>query len=198
MRDLDDTDTEILRLLVADGRLPYSTIAEQVDLSPPAVRDRIDRLREIGVIQRFTVDLDRSKLRRGLQVLIDLHLAPSAVDTARAALLEAAWVEHVFVTADSRIVVVAHIADGDVREALAGTIDLDAVHGYEVSLLADIGWSPGVEGATLAVACAECGNTVTAEGESAQFGGRRYDFCCPSCLERFEARYESLESGASF
>ena len=62
MRDIDDTDRELLRLLLEDARRPYSELAEAVDLSPPAVSDRVDRLVELGVIERFTLGLDRSRL----------------------------------------------------------------------------------------------------------------------------------------
>ena len=48
MRGLDETDEEILDILLDDGRKPYSEIAEAVGLSAPAVSDRIDRLREIA------------------------------------------------------------------------------------------------------------------------------------------------------
>jgi DNA-binding Lrp family transcriptional regulator len=47
MRDLDETDLEILQLLLSDARRPYSDIAETVGLSAPAVSDRVSRLREI-------------------------------------------------------------------------------------------------------------------------------------------------------
>ncbi|MFC6725497.1 Lrp/AsnC family transcriptional regulator, partial [Halobium palmae] len=60
MRDLDDTDREILRLLLANARRPYSDIAEHVGLSAPAVSDRVERLQELGVVRGFTLDLDRS------------------------------------------------------------------------------------------------------------------------------------------
>ena len=41
MRGLDDTDREILRLLLENGRKPYREIASAVDLSAPAVSDRV-------------------------------------------------------------------------------------------------------------------------------------------------------------
>ena len=60
MSDLDGTDLETLELLMSYSRRPWSEIAEVVDLSPPALPDRVERLQEIGVIRRFTVDIDRS------------------------------------------------------------------------------------------------------------------------------------------
>ncbi len=51
MRNLDETDLEILELLTEDARRPYKEIAEQVGLTPPAVSDRTSRLEDQGIIQ---------------------------------------------------------------------------------------------------------------------------------------------------
>lgn len=42
MRDLDETDMEILSMLAADSRRPFSEIGEEIGLSGPAVSGRID------------------------------------------------------------------------------------------------------------------------------------------------------------
>ena len=86
MRDLDEVDRRILRLLLEDARRPYSDIAEHVDLSPPAVSDRIDRLREMGVIERFTVEIDRSRLRNGTPVLVHVSVDPTDARSVASAL----------------------------------------------------------------------------------------------------------------
>ncbi|MFB6218173.1 MAG: ArsR family transcriptional regulator, partial [Halobacteriaceae archaeon] len=52
-----------------------------------------------------------------------------------------------------------------------------------------------IGGTTLALECAECGNTVTAEGETARIDGTRYSFCCESCRRRFESRYDDIKQG---
>ncbi|WP_245180805.1 Lrp/AsnC family transcriptional regulator [Haloarcula amylovorans] len=66
MRDLDETDLEILQLLMSNARRPYSDIADIVGLSAPAVSDRVARLQEMGIINRFTLDVDGSQLRKGI------------------------------------------------------------------------------------------------------------------------------------
>jgi DNA-binding Lrp family transcriptional regulator len=196
MRGLDDTDREILRLLLEDGRRPYSDIADAVDLSPPAVSDRVDRLREIGLLRRFTVDLDRSMLREGVPVLVTVTAAPGSGAAVAAGLRECDPVEYVFRTADDRVVCTATVPDGAVPDLLAEAADAAAVREYEVRILADTSWSPGVGEAELAPACAECGNTVTAEGETATLDGDRYHFCCGSCREKFVTQYEQLSDAA--
>ena len=197
MRTLDETDREILRLLLSDARRPYSDIAERVDLSAPAVSDRVDRLRDLGVIEGFTLDLDRSRLSTGTEVLIRLGVPPAEVTSAREALAADDRVEHVFETAEGEGVAAATVEEADVRELLGETVGLDAVSSLDVSLVTASSWEPTLGEPDLAVDCVECGNTVTSEGETATVDGTRYYFCCDTCRANFEARYERLEAGSS-
>lgn len=191
MSQLDETDLEILRLLIEDARRPYSDVAERVDLSPPTVSDRIDRLVELGVIERFTADVNRSALSGGISVLVEIQARPKHVDEVRRALETETVVEHIFVTADARVTFTATIDDPNIHETVLSGVD-DAIEGYDVRLLADQSWNPVPPDVTLALSCDECGNTVTSEGESALIDGKRYHFCCSSCQSRFETRYEEL------
>ncbi|MEF8774202.1 MAG: AsnC family transcriptional regulator [Halobacteriales archaeon] len=196
MAQFDETDIEILQLLAADGRRPYSDIAEAVDLSPPAVSDRIERLREEDIIRRITVDLDRSKLTGGVEVLMEVRPDPDATDSLQAGLADRDEVEHVFATADARVFAKATVNDGDVRGLLADAVDLADVREYDVHLLTAAEWTPGLGAAGFDIECDECGNTVTEEGETATLDGTRYYFCCPSCEQQFVDRYERLEADA--
>lgn len=195
MRDLDDIDIEILGLLVEDGRRPYREIAEEVGLSAPAVSDRVTRLRDQGVIRRFTVAIDREQLREGTPILLTLDVVPESLDDVRAALREADAVEHLFVTVDSRLVVQAN-APEDVRGWLVSTVDPRHLEDVEVDLLSSSEWTPAVGATEFALVCDECGNTVTAEGVTARFGGEIKQFCCRSCEERYRDAYEELASDA--
>jgi Lrp/AsnC family leucine-responsive transcriptional regulator len=197
MREPDETDLEILELLMSDARRPWSEIAEIVDLSPPAVSDRVARLQEMGIIRRFTVDIDRSQLREGIPVLLTLSVAATMLEDAHEALLEADAVEYVFTTAENELLCYARIGDGDVWAWLAGALDTTSVDDYEVTLLTDVEWTPSIGGTEFALTCAECGNTVTSEGVATRIGGDLYQFCCPSCEARFETQYEQLDEGAT-
>ena len=196
MRGLDDTDREIIRLLLEDARRPFSDLAEAVDLSPPAVSDRVDRLREMGVIRRFTVDLDRSRLREGVHVLVTVHCEPGAGGAVVADLGDVDAVGHVFRTADDRVTCTATVPETDVGDLLADELDLADVRDVDVRLLAGTEWSPQVGTAEFAPDCAECGNTVDEEGETATLDGEVYYFCCGSCRDNFVDQYEELAEGA--
>nr|WP_256401636.1 Lrp/AsnC family transcriptional regulator [Haloarchaeobius litoreus] len=74
---------EILSLLAENARRPFSVIGEEVGLSGPAVSDRVTRLQETGVINHFTIDVDRTKLRAGVPVLVQLDLPSESFDAVR-------------------------------------------------------------------------------------------------------------------
>jgi Lrp/AsnC family transcriptional regulator for asnA, asnC and gidA len=52
---LDEPNRAIIEALQRDGRQPYGTIAEAVGLSEAAVRRRVQRLRESGIMQIVAV-----------------------------------------------------------------------------------------------------------------------------------------------
>ena len=63
---LDDIDRMILSLLSADSTLSYAQLGAQVNLSAPAVHERVKRLKKDGVIKAMTAKLDGEKLGRPL------------------------------------------------------------------------------------------------------------------------------------
>lgn len=197
MRGLDDTDRDILRLLMDDSRRPYSDIADRVGLSPPAVTDRIDRLRELGVIRDFTIDIDRSVLNAGTPVLCDIHVRPGDIESVREGIEHAPETEHVFTTADAHVVFRATLDERDVCELLHAAIDIEAIREYDVSLLSNTSWTPQVGDVSFAPECVECGNTVDEEGVTTRLDGELYHFCCPSCELQFTERYETLREDAT-
>ncbi len=55
--ELDAIDRKILAELLADARLPVSTLSQRVGLSRHAVRNRIDRLEARKIIAGYTIQL---------------------------------------------------------------------------------------------------------------------------------------------
>ena len=58
LRTLDDLDERVLAHLTRDARATYQQIGQQVGLSAPAVKRRVDRLVADGVIRGFTAVVD--------------------------------------------------------------------------------------------------------------------------------------------
>ena len=195
MRDLDETDMEIMTLLAGDARRPFADIGDEVGLSGPAVSERVKRLQESGVIQGFTINVDRSQLRAGVPVFVRVEVGDGDEAVLRERIAGEEAVEHVFVTADGDVWFYARAETGRVRRWLSTLLDGEAAD-YEVTLLDEVAWTPTIDGLEFALTCAECGNTVDSEGESARLGGDVYHFCCPSCASRFSERFERFEADA--
>ncbi|MEO3857128.1 Lrp/AsnC family transcriptional regulator [Acrocarpospora sp. B8E8] len=75
MPELDDIDHHVLRLLREDGRRTFSEMAVTIGLSVAAVKRRVDRLRDIGVITGFTAQVDHARLGWGIEAFVELRYA---------------------------------------------------------------------------------------------------------------------------
>jgi DNA-binding Lrp family transcriptional regulator len=73
---VDRIDRQILALLVEDGRRSFADIAARVSLSAPAVKRRVDRLRESGELEGFTAVVDPAAMGWGTEALIELFFEP--------------------------------------------------------------------------------------------------------------------------
>ncbi len=93
---LDHIDREILAVLRDDARIPYQALGDRVHLSANAAADRVRKLIRLGVIRRFTVEIDHARLGRDLEAVIDVRVAD--VDRFRRGMLtcpEVTWLAHV-------------------------------------------------------------------------------------------------------
>lgn len=71
---LDDTDRNILRVLVRDGRVSNQKLAEQVNLSATPCWNRVKALEEAGVISGYAAILDQHALGLPDVVIIEVTL----------------------------------------------------------------------------------------------------------------------------
>jgi Lrp/AsnC family leucine-responsive transcriptional regulator len=55
---LDPLDWKLLALLSREGRLPWSELARQLKLSPPAAAERVKRLEKLGVIEGYAASVN--------------------------------------------------------------------------------------------------------------------------------------------
>jgi Lrp/AsnC family leucine-responsive transcriptional regulator len=98
--DVDATDLEIIELLRCDARRTFADIAEQVALSAPAVKRRVDRLERERVITGYTVLVDHAKLGQPLQAFTELRFAGnSRVDEIAGIANDIPEVQTIFTTA---------------------------------------------------------------------------------------------------
>ena len=71
MEILDDKDRKIIELLLQDSSKSVKTISDEIEanykelegkISPTTVHNRIKKLKDKGIIKKYTLEVDRSKL----------------------------------------------------------------------------------------------------------------------------------------
>lgn len=108
---LDDTDRAIIELLQADGRMPFTKVASEVGLTEGAIRQRVQRLTDAGVMQIVAVTDPLSLgMRRVAMVGARVHGDVEQVAQALAAMPE---VEYLVATAGRYDVMFEVLADDD-------------------------------------------------------------------------------------
>jgi len=77
--DVDKKDLAIIDVLKRDSRLSIRDVAKSAKLRPSTVHQRIVRLKERGVIERFTLKLSNKAVGEGFIVFMLVKTKPSAV-----------------------------------------------------------------------------------------------------------------------
>ncbi len=108
---LDDVGKAIVEQLQQDGRRSYATIARAVGLSEAAVRQRVTRLQDAGVMQVVAVT-DPLQLGFRRQAMVGVRVDGEIVRVADA-LAEMAEVDYVVITAGSFDVLAEAVCEDD-------------------------------------------------------------------------------------
>ena len=74
---MDLIDRRIIGELQQDGRMSTTDLAARISLSISATSERLRRLRESGLIERFTVVIDQALAGRTLEAIVDVRLLPT-------------------------------------------------------------------------------------------------------------------------
>jgi Lrp/AsnC family transcriptional regulator for asnA, asnC and gidA len=111
MADLDDVSKAIIEQLQEDGRRPYATIGRAVGLSEAAVRQRVQRLLDAGVMQIVAVT-DPLQLGFPRQAMVGVRTSADLESTADA-LAEIPEVDYAVITAGSFDLLVEVVARND-------------------------------------------------------------------------------------
>ncbi len=71
---LDSRDREILNLVQRDATMPQAEIARRVGLSTAAVNERLKKLKQAGVIRRFTALVDPMAVGATITAFVEVFL----------------------------------------------------------------------------------------------------------------------------
>jgi Lrp/AsnC family transcriptional regulator for asnA, asnC and gidA len=90
---LDSTDHAIVRLLAADGRRPYTSIAAQLEVSEATVRSRVGKLQDSGVLRIVALCSPLTLGHQSVRFLVSVR--DYSVRTVAAALAEIRMINHI-------------------------------------------------------------------------------------------------------
>ena len=74
INELHPVDKQILEILQRQGRVPNVQLASEVGLSPPAVLERVRKLEERGIIERYVALVDNKKVGMGTVAFVAVSL----------------------------------------------------------------------------------------------------------------------------
>ncbi|WP_290810479.1 Lrp/AsnC family transcriptional regulator [Halovivax sp.] len=133
---MDELDRQILAILRRDARTPYTEIADEVGTSEGTVRNRVDRMTEDDVIERFTVATRTGNVK----AMIEIGVAVD-VDTREISERMAEWAEVDFawqVSGEEDVVLVVDAADTrGINELITKAREQDEVVSTKTRLILD-------------------------------------------------------------
>lgn len=133
---MDDLDRRILDILRRDSRTPYTEIAEQVGTSEGTVRNRVERLIEEDVIERFTVATHTGNIKAMIEVSVAVDVDTTAVSDRMAEWDEVDFVWQV--SGEEDVVLVVDAADTRaVNELITQARELAEVKSTKTRLILD-------------------------------------------------------------
>ncbi|GAB2609373.1 Lrp/AsnC family transcriptional regulator [Streptomyces capparidis] len=127
---MEDLDRQIVRLLLADGRMSYTDLGRATGLSTSAVHQRVRRLEQRGVIRGYTAIVDPEAVGLPLTAFISVKpFDPSAPDDVPERLAEVHEIEacHSVAGDESYILKVRVATPGELEHLLARVRSLAGV-----------------------------------------------------------------------
>jgi Lrp/AsnC family transcriptional regulator, leucine-responsive regulatory protein len=80
---MDNTDKKILVLLQNNARLTYKEIAKEINLTPTPVFDRIKKMENLGIIDRYVTILNKENIGSTLTVFCQVTLIKQTKEASR-------------------------------------------------------------------------------------------------------------------
>jgi len=124
--ELDDIDKALIRELQVDGRAAYSRLAPMVGMSEAAVRQRVNRLQDRGVIQIVAVT-DPTTLGYAIMAMFGVKISTD-VTTVAEKLSQVESVEYTVITT-GRFDVLAEVVCTDSAHLLAVSDEVRSIDG---------------------------------------------------------------------
>jgi len=107
---LDATDLEILEALQNDARQTYTAIGKRLGIAHSTVYDRIKRMEQYGVIEKYTAIIDTDKIgAKNITALMTVFTDPKESERVAEKLCEAPQVLEVYTSLSEELLIIAKV-----------------------------------------------------------------------------------------
>lgn len=113
---MNKLDTEIISMLIKNGRLSFAEIARQLGVTRAHVRDRVQCLLDDGYIEQFTAVINPEKLGKTVSAFLDVKVSPQGLEPLAQELADQPEVVSLYIMSDMRSLHVHTLTDS--HEAL--------------------------------------------------------------------------------
>ena len=103
---LDEKDKKIIGILLENARLPFTDIAKKLGITDVAVKKRLKKLEKNGVIKKYTVIVDPSKLGYQDVALVGVDTEPDKILEVAEKLSEKEYSRFVYLTTGDHMIMV--------------------------------------------------------------------------------------------
>ncbi len=202
MEELDEVDVKILKKLEEDGRMSFNLIASELEISPPTVKYRIDKLKKRGFIKKFTVILDINKFKKGFFIFILAEAKFQKLDEIVAKLEKFDIIQEIYTSIDkNNLILKLFVEDNEELNHFIST-ELSQINDIEkfqsISVLKTIKklTNPDVlkPGFGFKIICDYCNAEIKGTPIKAIVDKEEYYFCCETCKKVFLERLEKTKT----
>ncbi len=112
------SDIDLIKELKANARVSFTELARKYGVSEAAIRKRINKLIEKGIIKRFTIEIDMKKIGYDVEALIGIDTLPEKLMSVIDDLKEDDAIESLYASAGDHMILL-HIyfkSDDDLRK----------------------------------------------------------------------------------
>ncbi len=198
MEQLDEIDIEILKQLQQDGRKSFNIIANELKVSPPTVKYRVDKLKNTGFIEKFSVILNPNKLKVGFFVLILIEAKFQEISSIVKGLEKFENIQEIYTSLDkNNIIAKIFVKDNEelnhfINQNLSQFEEINAFHA--ITILETIKKSETANllrpGFGIRLFCDYCSKEIKEAPVKSIINNKEYKFCCNTCASVFKEKLD--------
>ena len=196
--DLDASDLTILNRLNEKGRATYSELAEELGLTVPTVKSRIDKLLKIGVVNHFGIYLNPHALTTDTSAILFFQVMKEKKQMFLDHLKTLEEIKTVYEALDEfNVILITQFQPLNMHQVLFEKLrsHSSVTKGQVQILITEVFTKPHripMHSPRLNIKCEYCGKQISENYETIKIDDNRHYFCCPVCLRNYTKWHEDI------